>query len=88
ILCRRVMMTWLYDILLKLSMFAAERLYKEKVEQVDVWLKSGRQVCLMTRDSADQLKRVTENLREAWTPQQVDELKAAIKKIREEEANG
>ncbi|MBI0281501.1 hypothetical protein I6G84_00030 [Cronobacter sakazakii] len=43
------MMTWLYDILLKLSMFAAERLYKEKVEQVDVWMKSGRQVCLMTR---------------------------------------
>ncbi|PPX79726.1 hypothetical protein C3D70_20540 [Cronobacter sakazakii] len=81
-------MTWLYDILLKLSMFAAERLYKEKVEQVDVWLMSGRQVCLMTRDSADQLKRVSEIIRDAWTPQQVDELKAAIKKIREEEANG
>ncbi|EJH8726839.1 hypothetical protein [Cronobacter sakazakii] len=82
------MMTWLYDMLLKLSMFAAERLYKEKVEQVDVWLRSGRQVCLMTRDSADQLKRVSESLRDAWTPQQVDELKAAIKKIREEESNG
>ncbi|MGY5366541.1 hypothetical protein ACXGQP_04125 [Enterobacter oligotrophicus] len=82
------MMTWLYKMLLKLSMTAAQKIYKEEVEQVDVWLKSGKQVCLMSRDSAQQLKRVSENLRDEWTPEQVDRLKAAITSIRKDELNG
>lgn len=81
-------MTWLYEMLLKLSMTAAKKIYKEDVEQVDVWFKSGRQVCLMSRDSAQQLKRVAENLRDEWTPEQVDRLKTAITSIRKDEANG
>ena len=47
-------MTWLYEMLLKLSITAAQKIYKEEVEQVDVWFKSGKQVCLMSRDSAQQ----------------------------------
>ncbi|WP_127357860.1 hypothetical protein [Enterobacter roggenkampii] len=82
------MMTWLYEMLLKLSMTAAQNIYKEEVEQVDVWFKSGKQVCLMSRDSAQQLKRVAENLRDEWTPEQIDRLKAAITSIRKDEANG
>ncbi|PAO09811.1 hypothetical protein CIW60_12655 [Enterobacter roggenkampii] len=81
-------MTWLYEMLLKLSMTAAQNIYKEEVEQVDVWFKSGKQVCLMSRDSAQQLKRVAENLRDEWTPEQIDRLKAAITSIRKDEANG
>ncbi len=81
-------MTWLYEMLLKLSMTAAQKIYKEDVEQVDVWFKSGKQVCLMSRGSAQQLKRVAENLRDEWTPEQVDRLKAAITSIRKDEANG
>lgn len=81
-------MTWFYEILLKLSITAAQKIYKEEVEQVDVWFKSGKQVCLMSRDSAQQLKRVAENLRDEWTPEQVDRLKAAITSIRKDELNG
>lgn len=81
-------MTWLYELLLKLSMTAVQKIYKEDVEQVDVWFKNGKKVCLMTRDSAQQLKRVAENLRDEWTPEQVDRLKAAITSIRKDEANG
>lgn len=81
-------MTWLYEMLLKLSITAAQKIYKEDVEQVDVWFKSGKQVCLMSRDSAQQLKRVAENLRDEWTPEQVDRLKDAITSIRKDEANG
>ncbi|WP_159124702.1 hypothetical protein [Enterobacter roggenkampii] len=82
------MMTWLYEMLLKLSMTAAKKIYNEDVEQVDVWFKSGRQVCLMSIDSAQQLKRVAENLRDEWTPEQVERLKAAITSIRKDELNG
>ncbi len=81
-------MTWLYEMLLKLSMTAAKKIYNEDVEQVDVWFKSGRQVCLMSIDSAQQLKRVAENLRDEWTPEQVERLKAAITSIRKDELNG
>lgn len=81
-------MTWLYELLLKLSITAAKKIYKEEVEQVDVWFKGGKQVCLMSRDSAQQLKRVAENLRDEWTPEQVDRLKAAITSIRKDEDNG
>lgn len=81
-------MTLLYEFLLKLSITAAKKIYKEDVEQVDVWFKSGRQVCLMSRDGAQQLKRVAENLRDEWTPEQVGRLKAAITSIRKDEANG
>lgn len=80
-------MTWLYEMLLKLSITAAQKIYKEDFEQVDVWFKSGKQVCLMSRDSAQQLKRVAENLRDEWTPKQVDRLKDAITSIRKDEAN-
>ncbi|HHT5046339.1 TPA: hypothetical protein ACTY4T_001002 [Enterobacter hormaechei] len=82
------MMTWLYEMLLKLSITAAQKIYKEDIEQVDVWFKSGKQVCLMSRNSAQQLKRVAENLRDEWTPEQVDRLKAAITSIRKDELNG
>ncbi|MCC4519037.1 hypothetical protein LMA44_17585 [Enterobacter hormaechei] len=82
------MMTWLYEFLLKLSITAAQKICKEEVEQVDVWFKSGKQVCLMSRDSAQQLKRVAENLRDEWTPEQVDRLKTAIISIRKDELNG
>lgn len=81
-------MAWLYELLLKLSMTAVKKIYKEDVEQVDVWFKNGKQVCLMSRDSAQQLKRVAENLRDEWTPEQVDRLKAAITSIRKDELNG
>lgn len=81
-------MTWLYEMLLKLSITAAQKIYKEDIEQVDVWFKSGKQVCLMSRNSAQQLKRVAENLRDEWTPEQVDRLKAAITSIRKDELNG
>lgn len=81
-------MTWVYELLLKLSITAAKKIYKEEVEQVDVWFKSGKKVCLMSRDSAQQLKRVAENLRDEWTPEQVDRLKDAITSIRKDELNG
>lgn len=81
-------MTWLYELLLKLSMTAVQKIYKGDVEQVDVWFKNGKQVCLMSRDSAQQRKRVAENFRDEWTPEQVDRLKAAITSIRKDELNG
>ena len=81
-------MKWLHESILKLSMWSAERLYGERVVQVDVWFEGGRKVCLMTVDEQRKLIRVAKELNKNWTQKEKDELQEAIKRIRSEEING
>ncbi|WP_033750818.1 hypothetical protein [Pantoea sp. NGS-ED-1003] len=74
-----------WNTLLHLSAFAAQKLYGEKVTQVDVWLESGRQLMLMDRDESERLVRVCKNLKSEWTEQQKQELREAIYSIRQHE---
>ncbi|WP_333620323.1 hypothetical protein [Pantoea septica] len=75
----------LWNALLHLSAFAAEKLYGEKVTQVDIWLESGRRLMLMDRDESERLARVSKQLNDAWTEQEKDELRQAISAIRQHE---
>lgn len=75
----------LWNALLHASAFAAEKLYGEKVTQVDVWLESGRQLMLMDRDESDRLVRVSRQLKDEWTEQEKEELRQAISAIRQHE---
>ena len=75
----------LWNALLHASAFAAEKLYGEKVTQVDVWLESGRQLMLMDRDESERLVRACRQLKSVWTEQEKEELRKAIAHIRKHE---
>lgn len=76
----------IWNTLLHLSAYAAQKLYGEKVNQVDVWLESGRKLMLMDRSEADKLIRVSRVLNESWTEAEKEDLRKAIQSIRNSEA--
>lgn len=78
-------MKLIWNALLHLSAFAAQKLYGEKVTQVDVWLESGRQLILMDRDETERLVRVSRQLQDEWTEKEKEELRQAISAIRQHE---
>lgn len=78
-------MKWLYEALVKLSVWSASRRYGEEVIQVDIHLKSGRKILIMDKDEQDKLVRTAQVLSKEWTQDQVDDLRKAILKIREGE---
>lgn len=75
----------LWKTLLHLSALAAQKLYGEKVTQVDVWLESGRKLMLMDRDESDRFVSTCQQLKSEWTEQQKQELRKAIARIRQDE---
>ncbi|MCZ4057810.1 hypothetical protein O3W44_01550 [Pantoea sp. LMR881] len=75
----------IWNALLHLSAYAAQKLYGERVAQVDVWLESGKQLMLMDRDESEKLVRVSRQLRDEWTEQEKEDLRLAIHRIREHE---
>lgn len=75
----------LWKTLLHLSAFAAQKLYGEKVSQVDVWLESGRKLMLMDRDESDRFVSTCRQLNSEWTEKQKQELRKAIARIRRDE---
>lgn len=81
-------MKWFYESILKLSMWAAEKLYNDQVSQVDVWFEGGRKVCIMTAEEQEKLIRVSKNLQDNWTDAEREELRKAIQRIREDEISG
>lgn len=78
-------MKLIWNALLHLSAFAAQKLYGEKVTQVDVWLESGRQLILMDRDESERLVRVCRHMKDEWTEKEKEELRQAISAIRHHE---
>lgn len=78
----------IYKLLLKASIWAASKIYKEEVVQVDIWFDGGRRVMVMSKDEQDKLVYMARQLNTNWTDQEKEELKTAIRKIRGEELNG
>lgn len=78
----------IYKLLLKASIWAASKIHKEEVVQVDIWFDGGRRVMVMSRDEQDKLVYMARHLNTNWSDQEKEELKTAIRKIRREELNG
>ena len=75
----------IWNALLHLSAYAAQKLYGERVTQVDVWLESGRKLMLMDRDESEKLVRVSRQMQDEWTEQEKEDLRLAIRSIRQHE---
>lgn len=75
-------MKFIWKALLHASAFAAEKLYKSQVSQVDVWLGDGRKLMLMSREEEGRLKTVAKTLSGSWTEEEKRELSKAIAGIR------
>lgn len=78
-------MKLIWNALLHLSAFAAQKLYGERVTQVDIWLESGKKLMLMDRDESEKLARVSRLLQDEWAEQEKEDLRLAIRSIREHE---
>ncbi|MFS7308408.1 hypothetical protein [Rahnella inusitata] len=70
----------IWKMLLKLSSYAASRLYKGDVIQVDIHLADGRKLMVMDKDESEKLVHYVKELGKI-TPQQVDAIKKAISEI-------
>ena len=73
-------MSEIWKMLLKLSSYAASRLYKGDVIQVDIHLADGRKLMIMDKDESERLIHCVKELGK-MTPQQVDAIKKAITEI-------
>lgn len=82
------MRKWLFEVLMTLSIGLAKKVYGEEITQVDIWLASGKQLMVMSRNEAQRLGQVAKELSGSWTQEEVAQLRNAIEKIRKEEGHG
>ncbi|UAN64281.1 hypothetical protein [Serratia sp. JSRIV006] len=82
------MRKWLFEVLMTLSIGLAKKVYGEEITQVDIWLASGKQLMVMSRDEVQRLGQVAKELSGSWTQEEVTQLRNAIEKIRNEEGHG
>ncbi|MGP2520481.1 hypothetical protein ACTUSX_11410 [Pantoea ananatis] len=75
-------MKFIWKALLHSSAYAAQKLYGEKVTQVDVWLESGKKLLLMDQSESERLQVVAKLLNDSWTDDEKSRLQSAIREIR------